>query len=143
MNFLVTNQEQVFNQEWKKQLCTPITDTGNALDDHEILNLSEELNIPALLDYRNAVGLRTRDIIQTLSAKDMKRKVSSCGIQKIRYVGGVTEQADSIWLLDYWGNKDVAGILLMPPTRHIMLHLNDCCKWKQQMRSGKKLFHAI
>ncbi|MDB9152336.1 hypothetical protein [Parabacteroides distasonis] len=35
---------------------------------------------------------------------------------------------------DFWAKKDIAGILLMPPTRHVMLHLNDCCKWKLTIR---------
>ena len=35
---------------------------------------------------------------------------------------------------DFWAKKDIAGILLMPPTRHVMLHLNDCCKWKLAIR---------
>ena len=47
---------------------------------------------------------------------------------------GTTNHEDSIWLLDFWAKKDIAGILLMPPTRHVMLHLNDCCKWKLAIR---------
>ena len=43
-------------------------------------------------------------------------------------------------LITATGNAIVAGILLMPPTRHVMLHLNDCCKWKEHIRNKKKLF---
>ncbi|EQE04021.1 hypothetical protein [Clostridioides difficile] len=49
---------------------------------------------------------------------------------------------DSIWLLDFWGNKDIAGILLMPPTRHVILHLNDCCKWKEYFHTKKKFYRS-
>ena len=56
--------------------------------------------------------------------------------------GGVTQQEESAWLLDFWGKKDVAGLLLMPPTRHVMLHLNDCCRWKQEIRTKKKFFRS-
>lgn len=38
------------------------------------------------------------------------------------------------------GKKDVAGILLIPLTHHVMLHLNDCCKWKEYIRSGRKRY---
>jgi hypothetical protein len=44
--------------------------------------------------------------------------------------GGVTGHKDSLWLLDFWGKKTVAGILLMPITRHQILHLNDSMKLK-------------
>ena len=142
MNFLVSEKEQIFNQEWKKELNTPIDDTGNTLTDDEIMNLSRVLNVSALIAYRNAVGKRTQDIVKSLSAIDLKRKVSPQGIYKIRKTGGVTEQCDSSWLLDYWRKKDVAGILLMPPTRHAILHQNDCCTWKVHIRKGKKCFRT-
>ena len=63
-------------------------------------------------------------------------------LEKILCEGGVTQQGNSIWLLDFWGKKDIAGILLMPPTRHVMLHLNDCCKWKEYIRTKKKFYRS-
>ncbi len=137
---LINDGEQLFSDEWKKKLNSTITDTGNALTDEEIIELSKSLNIHELLQYRNEVGKRTRLIVKGLSSNDMKRKVSPKGLEKILHEGGVTSQEDSIWLLDFWGKKDVAGILLMPPTRHVMMHLNDCCKWKLLMKT-KKVFY--
>jgi len=142
MGILVADSEQLFNDEWRKQLNTPISDTGNALTDDEIMEFSKQINIDKLIAYRNAVGQRTCDIVKTLTATDMKRRVTSLGLATIRQIGGVTDQKDSLWLLDFWSKKDVAGILLMPPTRHVMLHLNDCCKWKQQIRERKKYFRS-
>ena len=140
MNYLVAESRQVFDSDWKKKLNTPIADTGNALTDHEIMDLSSRLNIEILKSYRNAVGKRTAEIVKTLTAEDMKRKVSLQGLNQIKAAGGVTEQESSLYLLDFWGKKDIAGILLMPPTRHMILHLNDCCKWKAHIRAGKKCF---
>jgi hypothetical protein len=106
------------------------------------MNVSTSINIHGLLDYRAAVIKRTQNIIRELSANDMRRKVSPDGIEKIRAEGGVTAQEESVWLLDYWGKKDVAGILLMPPTRHTLMHLNDCERWKEHIRAGKKVFRT-
>jgi hypothetical protein len=50
---------------------------------------------------------------------------------------GVTEHKDSVWLLDFWGKKTVAGILLMPITRHQIVHLNDCIKLKERLMHNK------
>lgn len=143
MSILIADGEQLFDSNWQKQLNTPISDTGNALSDNEIMELSQQLDIENLIKYRNAVGQRTRAIIKSLSAADMKRKVSTQRIARIKQNGGVTNQADSLWLLDFWGKKDVAGLLLMPPTRHVIMHLNDCCKWKQHIRSNKKCFRQL
>lgn len=142
MNILVAREEQVFNQDWRERLNSRITDTGNALTDDEIMELSRTINTEQLICYRNAVAHKTRDIIRSLSAADLKRRVRQGDIDKILSVGGVTQQENSIWLLDFWGKKDVAGILLMPPARHVMLHLNDCCKWKEYIRTKKTFFRS-
>ncbi len=142
MNILVAREEQVFNQDWREQLNSRIADTGNALTDDEIMELSRTINTEQLICYRNAVAHKTRDIIRSLSAADLKRRVRQDDIEKILSVGGVTQQENSIWLLDFWGKKDVAGILLMPPARHVMLHLNDCCKWKEYIRTKKTFFRS-
>jgi hypothetical protein len=142
MNCLVGKRDQVFSDEWQQKLNVSITDTGNALTDDEIMDLSININKKELLAYRYAVGKRTREIVCNLTIEDMKRKVDSNDLKKILQCGGVTEHKDSIWLLDFWGNKDVAGILLMPPTRHVMLHLNDCCKWKEQIQTKNKYFRS-
>ena len=142
MGILVAEGEQLFNETWKKAMNVSITDTGNALTDDEISDLSKHIHVEELFNYRNAVGKRTRQIVMALTPKDMKRKVSSKSLEKILQEGGVTPHKDSIWLLDFWGKKDMAGILLMPPTRHVMLHLNDCCKWKEYIRTKDKFYRS-
>lgn len=140
MNILVAKQKQIFNEDWQTLLHCPITDTGNALNDDEIIELSHSINIQELLNYRNEVAKQTRKIVSLLTYEDMIRKVDITDIHKIKQINGVTDHENSIWLLDFWSKKDVAGLLLMPPTRHVMLHLNNCIKWKEQIRS-KKFFY--
>ncbi len=134
MNFLVARREQVFDSEWQRRLNVTVTDTGNAMGDEEIYDFSRRINGAELIEYRNAVGMRTREIVTALAASDMKRKVNAEDCRKIYDAGGVTDNPDSVWLLDFWGGKDVAGLLLMPATRHSILHLNNCCKVKENMR---------
>jgi hypothetical protein len=142
VGILIGGDGQIFDRKQKEKLNVDIADTGNALSDDEIMNLSKNINIRSLLDYRAAVIKRTQNIVSGLFTDDMSRKVSPDGIEKIRAEGGVTAHKESAWLLDYWGKKDVAGILLMPPTRHTLLHLNDCERWKEHISAGKKVFRA-
>ncbi|MBV7275635.1 DinB family protein [Clostridium thailandense] len=142
MNMLVAEKNQLFNEEWKSRMNISITDTGNTLTDDEIMYFSHSINIKEMLCYWNAVGESTKEIINNLQAEDMKRKVLTIDLERILDSGGVTKQKDSIWLLDFWGKKDVAGILLMPPTRHVIMHLNDCCKWKEHIRADKKIYRC-
>ncbi|MBN9386702.1 MAG: DinB family protein [Chloroflexi bacterium] len=134
MNILVAGGVQVFNEAWKERMQVSITDTGNALSLDEIIEFSQRICTRELLYYREDVALRSREILQHMKPADMKRKVTAGNIARIRAEGGVTGQAGSSWLLDFWGRKDMAGIILMPLTRHQALHLNACYKWKQQIR---------
>ena len=131
-NLLISNEKQVLNDAWLKKLHTAVTDTGNAMTDEQILSFSKETDLQALRAYRNDVGKRTRSILSSLTAKDLKRKFRKEQVNRILLEGGVIEHPDSIWLLDFWGRKNVAGILLMPITRHQMGHLNDCLKLKEK-----------
>jgi len=142
MGILVADGEQLFNEAWRKVMNVSITDTGNAMTDDEIMSLSKNINVEGLLNYRKAVGDRTREVVSALTQDDIRRKVQPKALEKILCEGGVTKQKDSIWLLDFWGKKDIAGILLMPSTRHEMLHLNDCCKWKEYIRTKKKFYRS-
>jgi len=132
-NLLIAETKQVLDDAWLARLGVAVRDTGNAMSDDEILDLSRRLDMDALYEYRAAVGIRTREIIRRLEPKDINRKVSRLGIERIRIEGGVTDQKDSNWLLDYWGSKTVAGILLMPVTRHQVGHLNEAVRLKNKI----------
>jgi hypothetical protein len=138
INILVADGPQVFNDKWLKKLNVTVKDTGNAMADEEILSLSDALNKEELKNYRNAVGRQTQQILSSLSLGDIKRKVSTDGLNRIKLEGGVTDAPDSLWLLDFWGKKDVAGILQMPITRHQIVHLNDSLKLKEKIKRLKK-----
>jgi len=135
MNLLVGDGKQVLDGTWLDKLGTETTDTGNAMTDDEIIALSEELNKTKLLDYRCAVGMRSRDILSSLQPADMKRKFPKERVEQIMLQGCLTEHPQSIWLKDFWGKKEVAGILLLPLTRHQAGHLNDCLKLKKKCAS--------
>ena len=35
-------------------------------------------------------------------------------------------------VIDYWSGLTLAGLLLMPPTRHNFIHLNEALRLKQK-----------
>lgn len=114
MGILVADGNQLLNDEWKRRLNVSISDTGNALSDDEIMELSRQLNIKELISYRNAVGQRTRDIVRGLSANEMKRTVFLHGLESVMHAGGVTSDENSLWLLDFWGKKDTGPSVPRP-----------------------------
>ncbi|MPM90702.1 hypothetical protein SDC9_137824 [bioreactor metagenome] len=142
MNVLAAKSQPVFDKQWQKRLKIDIMDTGNAMNDDEIMAFSHQINTSELLAYRRAVAISTRNFIKKLSYEDLIRKVAVSDLEQIKQSGGVTGQPESNWLLDFWHKKDIAGLLLMPPTRHVMLHLNACSKWKLAIRTKKKFYRS-
>jgi RimJ/RimL family protein N-acetyltransferase len=133
MNLLVAGSPQVLNQEGRlEKTKSPICHTGNEMDETSIADFSTAVDIDALRAYRVAVGRRTREIVKQLGPEDLKRKVDPAHLQRIWDEGAVVEAASGI--VDYWGRRDVAGLLLMPASRHPIIHLNEALKLKRRRR---------
>ena len=127
VNILIFEKESILNEKLKNELNISITDTGNSLTKEEIKKLAKEININKLKYYNDKINERTINLIKKLKAEDMKRKINKISLDKVINEGGVSK--DNLWLIDYWGKKDIAGLLLMPLSRHIIVHLNQCYKY--------------
>jgi hypothetical protein len=136
MNLLVAGRPQLLLLDgWFKRMQVKERDTGNAMDAGEMADFSARINIPALRAYRMAVGRRTRQIVRVLQPEEFKRKTDPVHLQEVLKEGAVL--ASEQWLIDYWGGLTVAGLLLMPPTRHNLVHLNEAMKIKQEIVKDK------
>jgi hypothetical protein len=132
MNLLVAGTAQLFEQEgWLARLGVTDKDTGNAMSEERIVALSQAVELQALRAYRRLVGRRTREIVRALQPGDLKQKVEPARLERILTEGAVEPAA--IGLIEYWGGRTVAGLLLMPPTRHNLVHLNEAERIKQKI----------
>lgn len=132
LNTLVGDRPQVFDeqeQDWPGKIGIRYRDTGNGMNDEDVRELSASVHIPSLRDYRNAVGLRTREIVLAMRPGDLKQKIDPSRIARIKSNKDVREEGE--WLLDYWGGLTKAGIILMPATRHLIVHLNKSQRLKK------------
>jgi hydroxypyruvate isomerase len=141
MNLLVSEDEQVFNLgNWKEKINSNIVDTGNAMTGEEILEFSKNINMQELKNYRIAVGRKSREIIKNLTNKDMKRKFETYRLHRVIDEGAVLNVEASNWLIDFWGRKNVSGIILMPVTRHHVVHINESLSAKKKSKDYKLLY---
>jgi len=131
-NIVIGRKETIFNKEIQTKLNIKIKDTGNAMTYSEIESFNKSINIKELKEYRIKVGKSTQKIIKALKFTDIKRKVEKEQLEKIKQNGGVIDNQKSIWLLDFWGKKNILGLINMPITRHQIVHLNDCFKIKEK-----------
>jgi hypothetical protein len=133
MNILVAGSRQLLEQDnWYKRLKVKACDTGNAMSTNEIAKMSATIDFDSLRAYRLAVGRRTRQIVTPLTVEEIKTKVDPVRLEKLLVTGAVVPDAQD--LIDYWGKRTVAGLMLMPASRHILVHLNECLKIKNKLR---------
>jgi hypothetical protein len=124
MNLLVAGGDQIFEKEgWLEKTHSPYRDTLNGTGLDEARRMSQQVDLVALRDYRYAVGRSTRVIVSSLNCEDLKRKPDPGHLQRILDEGGV--KPAGLGVVDYWRRRDVAGLLLMPPTRHTIVHWNE------------------
>ena len=98
--------------------------------------LSSEIDIDHLRNYRRAVGRQTVEIVKQPEPEEINKTVSSFRIHRILQEKAVV--ADAKRLIDYWSKRTIAGLLLMPPTRHCFIHLNEASKIKKKVMSSEK-----
>lgn len=134
-NLLINNSEQIFEKEnWQIKINSPIKHTGNSLNKQQIIEFSNALNIEQLKKYRNSVAKQTIKIIKGLKSEDMKRTFQKEQLNKIINQNAVDKDEKALWLIDFWAKKDVAGIILMPLTRHNLVHINESFKAKNKKK---------
>lgn len=124
MNLLVAGKKQVvLKNNWLDKLNYRECHTGNGMSDKSIMDFSEAVNIKALLKYRIEVGRNTGKNAAKLTLDCLTAKVEQSRIQKIWDDKSMLRNAKEI--IDYWSRQTIAGLMLMPFTRHCFLHLNE------------------
>ncbi len=133
MNILVADGEQILHQdEWLNRMNISFRNTGNEMSQDEIVQLSDTIDLQMLRAYRMAVGRQTQNIAKQLSPDDLKQKVDPRRLQRVIDEGAVGETAVNI--INYWGKRNIAGLLLMPATRHNIIHLNEAARIKKRRK---------
>jgi hypothetical protein len=133
LNLLVAGHPQLFWRDaWLPKLNISRADTGNATQLEDITALSVAIDLEALQAYRLAVGRSTREIVQNLPPGQLKNRVDPARLAQVSAEGAVVPAAKEI--LAYWGGLTISGLLLMPPTRHSFIHLNEALRVRQKMR---------
>ncbi|NOH14333.1 MAG: DinB family protein [Chloroflexi bacterium] len=132
MNILVAGQRQVMEQGgWLKEMSIDVGHSGNSMSNAQVTALSEGINMEGLRAYRVAVGRQTRKIASALGSDDFNKKIEPSRIQQIWDVEAVVPEAEEI--VSYWSKRSIAGLLLMPATRHNLLHINEALRVKKKV----------
>jgi len=129
MNLLVAGGSQVLDEgDWLERMKLEVRHTGNAMTQQDVVALSAAIDLQGLRDYRVAVGRRTQGITKGLSKEELQQGVDPQRLAKVMEQEALLPGAEGI--ADYWGGRTIAGLLLMPASRHILVHLNEAARLK-------------
>lgn len=121
---LISGDEQIFFAgHYQKRINSPIITTGNELVKQQIADFSKQLDLKELYSYILDVKESTERIIKSLSYAELKKKVSEERKECLKSLNVVSKDENAIWLIDYWCNKDIRGLIQMPFSRHWIMHI--------------------
>lgn len=131
---LINEDEQVFFADnYQERINAPIITTGNELVKQQIADFSGQLNLQELYSYIFAVKNSTEKIIKNLSYGDLTKKISEERKEYLKSLHVVSTDESAIWLIDYWCNKDIRGLIQMPFSRHWIMHTEACLRIKNKI----------
>ena len=138
VNSLINDDIQVFfTGNYQKRINSDIITTGNELIKYQIADFSKKLDLDELLSYATEVKNHTEIFLRTLNYSDMKKKFAPDKKEYIKSLQVVRDEPISNWLIDYWCNKDLRGLIKMPLSRHWIMHIEACRRIAQKLYPTK------
>ena len=136
---LINEDEQVFcTGNYQKRINSPIITTGNELVKQQIADFSMQLNLKELYSYILEVKASTEKIIKSLSYDGLKKKVSEERKEYLKSLNVVSNDENTIWLIDYWCSRDMQGLIRMPFSRHWIMHIEASLRIRNKIQADTR-----
>ena len=134
VNSLIRRKKEVlFENNFDQKIGADIITTGNELEKQEIAEFSKKLNIDVLYEYAMTVMASTDEWLKVLHYEDSKKTFGNDDKKRISKLGVVSTAENAFWLIDYWCNKDVSGLIKMPLSRHWIMHIEAANRIKDKL----------
>ena len=124
----------MFSGKYQSRINSPIITTGNELVKGQISDFTKQLDIDELYSYIADVKKSTENIIRNLTFNDLKIKVMNERREELKALSVVSSDENAVWLIDYWCNKDLRGLIQMPFSRHWIMHTEACLRIKNKLK---------
>jgi hypothetical protein len=82
VNTLLAGRPQVFDDAWSKRLGITRRDFGFGMTSAEVNELTQQVDIGALREYRDAVGHRTREIVGGFKPQDWQGAIEAAAVER-------------------------------------------------------------
>ncbi len=130
---IAEDRQILFARGFDKLICSPVITTGNELSGDEIAAFSKQLDVKELYRYAQEVKTCSDQILKQLRYSDLKRRFGKEMIVKLQSTGCVSENESANWLIPYWCEKDIRGLIKMPFSRHWIMHIEAMQRIKNRL----------
>jgi hypothetical protein len=96
VNQALTGRAQVFDAAWMKRLGIRRPDFGIGMTSAEVTELTGQVDLAALREYRDAVGRRTREVVESFTPQDWDGPVAPEGVERASADGGFGARTEAL-----------------------------------------------
>jgi len=121
LNPVLAGRPQVFDDAWAKRLGVSRRDFGIGMSSPEVTELTRQIDLGALREYRDAVGRATRDIVSGFKPEDWTGEVPAESIQRAADQGAFGVRTEALVKV-FTGRPRKAllsGIAIFHPAGHM------------------------
>jgi len=121
VNPVLSGRAQVLDDAWLKRLAIPRRDFGIGMTKPEVTDLTQQIDVGALREYRDAVGRRTREIVGGFGDGDWQGETQAAALERAAAEGAFGTRGEM--LVKVFSGRPRAAILsglaLFHPTGHM------------------------
>ena len=115
---VIGGRDQVFDAGWMKRLNIARKDFGIGMKSADVWDLTRQIDVAALREYRDAVGKHTREIVGAFKDADWQGSIESSALERVAAQGNIPEA-----LVKIFGGRPrsavLSGIALFHPSGHM------------------------
>lgn len=82
VNTVLAGRSQLFDDAWMKRLGISRRDFGIGMTSPEVTEVTRQIDLGALREYRDAVGRRTREVVSGFGPQDWEGRVTAEAVER-------------------------------------------------------------
>jgi hypothetical protein len=123
VNPTVAGRAQVFDDSWARRLGVARPDLGTGMKSPEVTELTRQIDLTALRDYRDAVGRRTREVVEAFRPEDWEGAVDAAAVERAAAEGAFGPMRDMF--VKVFPGRPRAMVLSVIALLHTAGHLGE------------------
>ena len=121
VNPVLAGRPQVFDDGWLRRLGIARRDFGIGMTSAEVSELTRQIDLVALREYRDTVGRRTREVVGAFQAADWEGEISAAALERAGATGAFGSRQEGM-VKGFTGRPRamaLSGIALFHPAGHL------------------------